>query len=295
VSDSEYKARLQQYGVMVMLRDHSMATTPIDTASFYFVDLIDSTRTLEDLGFIRGSALVDSGARFAAVGASQTAPRLLVTSTQAVASRLHESDDACTLELPTPLRLEGANTPWVIALSADGAQSMGPNIPDSTTAIQDSDGMKEALRIANSLVDSARPKFEADTVVARPPLKLARYFRFNADGAEIMVADARRMVQHRITANGKRELISLLDQRPFIAERNATTPAAPFVVKWHFFGGGSEEETNIEVPTVVLRLGKLRMLTLYTSGQYEDGNGGTFISRSPSGEWREVARWVGGC
>jgi hypothetical protein len=129
----------------------------------------------------------------------------------------------------------------------------------------------------------------------RGPFHLANYFRFTADGAEIIVADARRTVQHRITADGKPELVSVLEQRPFIAERPAANASGVFAVKWQYQGGGPDDESNTIVPSVALRLGVDRLLTVYMSGSYKDGNGGVFISRRADGSWREVAQWVGGC
>jgi hypothetical protein len=169
-----------------------------------------------------------------------------------------------------------------------------PNIPDSSAVKSDSSGVLDALRIANTLPDSTR-LFENDTVLARGPYRVANYFRFAADGAEMIVADARRTVQHRITADGKAELVPVLEQRPFIAERPASNASGVFAVKWQYQGGGPGDESNTIVPSVVLRLGVDRLLTVYMSGSYEDGNGGVFISRRADGSWREVAQWVGGC
>ncbi|HEY0528026.1 MAG TPA: hypothetical protein VGD02_04300 [Gemmatimonadaceae bacterium] len=294
LTDSEYKARQQQYGVLVQLRNHSAEAGAVDTASFYFVELSDSSQTLQKLGFIAAATLVDARSRFSAVGRSVPTTPVSVTSAQLVTSRLHEREDGCTMEIATPLRFDRVTPEWVLGLATNGGEGITPNIPDSGSVKSDPTGMQDALRIAATLPDSTR-LFENDTILARGPFHLANYFRFTADGAEIIVADARRTVQHRITADGKPEIVSVLEQRPFIAERPTSNASAAFAVKWQYQGGGPDDESNTIVPSVALRLGADRLLSIYLSGSYEDGNGGVFISRRADGSWREVAQWVGGC
>ena len=121
LSDDEFAQQNERFGVVITGGDHS----PSEPGSFYFVDLVDSSRTLRGLGFIRAGALLDTAAAFDGIGDVLPAQRLRVASTQFVDSILREREDGCILQRPIPMR---HSTPpperWRLAMAAGGAEAI---------------------------------------------------------------------------------------------------------------------------------------------------------------------------
>ena len=298
LSDSEFTEKLDGYGLVVMQRSEYESSGD-DTGSFYFVTRHDSTRTLRDLGFIRGRLLLDSGSRFSALGDSGAVPQLELAARQLVDSQLRQREDGCILEVATPLRRIGpGDRPWLLAVAGGGAEPIPPSVWNVPLRSADSSHLREALRLINLVpIDSADAERLAsvDTLFAGIPFRLARHYRFTLDGAEIVVADAQRDVQRPYESEGETYVTSIEQQRVIIAERDAGDRTGAFRIVWSWIGGGSDDDVVTETPALVLRLGRERLLTVYTAGDYKEGMGGRFVSRIGKGRWREVASWVSGC
>ena len=87
----------------------------------------------------------------------------------------------------------------------------------------------------------------------------------------------------------------MYEQRLIIAERPAGDRDASFRTVWAHHDAGYGDETSTEDPVMMIRLGPAHLLTLYTSGDYKDGGGGLFVSRTGAGRWSVVASWYAGC
>ena len=121
LSDEEFARQNEEFGVVVTRSDQS----PSNPGSFYFVDLVDSSRTLRSLGFIRAGTLLDTAATFDGIGDVATSQRLHVASAQFVDSILREREDGCVLQRPIPLRPSTPSpAPWRLALAAGGAEAV---------------------------------------------------------------------------------------------------------------------------------------------------------------------------
>lgn len=298
-SDSEHTEHLQRYGVIAKYRER-YADTRNDTASYYIVTSRDSTRDLSALGFIRGTALLDTSSRFTAVGDSGTVPMLRLTDHSALESRLRKREDGCSENIMTALRrTTSGDAPWLLAFNEGGASPVPPGLWQSAPASSlDSSWRADVMRLARELhLESHDTAGLASAIqaFAAAPMLIEHHFRFTADGAEIIIADVRRSGELRMSENGRTSAEQVDEQRVFIAERDAADPQSQFKVMWQHYGGGWVDDISTEVPILVLRLGKSRLLTVYTAGRYKDGMGGTFLSRTAKSRWEEVASWTAGC
>ncbi len=292
LSDAEYAEKLNGYGLLVMLRDPFDDGSRGDTGSFYFVTLDDSARALGDLGFIRGRALLDSGSRFQSIGDSGATARFEVASRQVVDSQLRQRDD-CILGASTPLRrVSAGDARWLVALADGGGERLAPRVWRDGRAA-DPSATAEALRLAvGSPFDDSLTRERAETFRESVALTLTTHRRFTIDGTEIIVADARREAERRYVSGGDSAVETIEEQRSFIAERGAD---GRFRIVWYHHGSGTGDDITLQTPVMALRLGRERLLTIYTSDRYVEGLGGSFISRVGAGSWRPVASWSGGC
>ncbi|HEX2779283.1 MAG TPA: hypothetical protein VHM30_07280 [Gemmatimonadaceae bacterium] len=292
LSPEEYAATLSQFGIVVMERERPGAGAFVDTGSFYFVGLLDSTRSLAELGFVRAGSLLDTSSRLVGYGDHGALPGLAVSGREAVDARLRERGDGCILEVATPLAsTTESDEPWQIAL-ADGsvqapvARTRGGVGPSPAT-------VAEALRLAaGPPFDTLVPRNRDERIFDKVPLTLVSHQRLTVGGVDIIVAAAKRDVEHEFVADGERHVVLREEQRSYIAERDGS---GAYRIVWHHYDYGDPEYSTPSTPKLVLLLGRERLLTVYTYDEYVEGRGGTFVSRIAPGVWRPVVSWMAGC
>lgn len=285
LSDSELAHVVADYGVLLRGSSDSVA-------SFYFVTLDDSSTSLSSLGFMRASTLLDSAAEFEAFGDDTGSTRFHVASRSAVDSAFRHRDDGCVIEVPVPVRPAlPPSESWVLALTPSSARVLPSNewrIPgDSLAQRTEALHLAESLPMDTSAGASAMQAAQHRGFMAKTPLELVTHYRFVVDGVEIMIVET-----HRAARN---DTLSLEEERLLIAERDASDQRSAFKVTWHTYSVDDPDQLVTETPLAMLRLGRARVLTLFTDGHYRDGGGGLFIARVGHGKWRTVASWYTGC
>jgi hypothetical protein len=289
-SDSEFAQDTAGYGLV-------LAGPSDSVASYYFVTLLDSSTSLPALGFVRASSLLAKTTELEPFADGARLPRVRAPSPSVVDSALRARDDGCVLEVPVPVRPAlPSNGSWILAL-APGAAEVLPSSAWRTPS--DSQQTTDALSLAASVPMSTS---DVATGVPRPsklfagiPLQLVAQNRFTVDGAEIMIVETRREVKRRAGAAQGGDSITIAEQRLLIAERDPSRKGSPFKVVWHHYSADDPDQLVTETPLAMLRLGRARVLTLFTDGRYRDGGGGLFIARVGHGAWRTVASWYTGC
>ncbi|HEV8497883.1 MAG TPA: hypothetical protein VGQ56_13510 [Gemmatimonadaceae bacterium] len=283
-SDSELARVVADYGALLRGISDSVA-------SFYFVTLDDSSTSLSSLGFMRASTLLDSTAEFDAYG-DTASTRFHVASRSAVDSAFRHREDGCVIEVPVPVRPTlPPGESWVLALTPGSARVLpssewripGDSLAQRTEALH----FAESLPMDTSAGASAMQAAQHRGVMATTPLDLVAHYRFVVDGVEIMIVETHRAVRN--------DTLSLEEERLLIAERDASDQRAAFKVTWHTYSVDDPDQLVTETPLAMLRLGRTRLLTLFTDGHYRDGGGGLFIARTGRGKWRTVASWYTGC
>jgi hypothetical protein len=286
LSDSELTQLVAERGIVVMLRDERGD----DPGSFYFATAYDSVHTLASLGFVQASVLLAPHARLEGFADAAAVSRFEVAAPQSVNSAFRERADECTLERAIPLRrIDAGDARWTLALAPGMAEPLASR---HLTAADSAEALRLSMRLP---LDSLEREGAAaiDTLLARTPRKIKWLRRLTTDDAEILIADVRR--EPATLANPQSGRETIWDQFSFIAERDVRDPTSPFRVAWHFYGGGGEDETHTQDPVLLLRLGTGRLVTLYTSRLYKEGQGGDFIARVGPAKWKLLASWMGGC
>lgn len=286
MSDSEFARMLPEYGVLLMLRHESPAG---DTASYYYVAPLDSTRSLRDLGFVQAASLLDSTAQFVTLGDSLPSSIVRSRSRAGNDSVLRRRDSDCVLESPIPVVGPGsASSAWIMALVPGAAEAIPPRTWRTPVTAED---VRLALALAEVIVPDSMERLRGSPPEAFSalPVSLRSIHHFSFDGTEYLIADVRRecttLECFRQRAEDDQE------QRVFVAERDAGDTSAPYRITWRRYVAGSSDRNKTYEPALMLRMGPDRLLTLYLVHDL----GGIFLARSGPHTWSPVAEWYGGC
>lgn len=284
MSDSAFASTMTGFVIM---------TVRGDSLWFDFTSPDDSTVSLAMLGFIPARSLLDTAARFEAVGEGGITRLVGITSPQVMDSAVRYMDTSCNLGVEVPVRDVSGRT-------VHGGPAFLPGMAELLPkSLWQAEGGEAHRTVALELARKIPPiPAGADSTVqdmvdpfAESPFRVHTVFTFVIDDTDVLVGDVRRSMPHPVP--GVEAAVN--EQRIFIAERPANDPAAEFQLAWSNQGTDMGESADIRELETLLRLGPRKVLTFIVGRQYGDGGGDAFLARTGPGRWLQVASYYVGC